>query len=183
MSTSPPSSSVPLTRSESLFLEWVRVILFQNTAIPLLHARKPRWRKIIIKILRASKLREQGTSNCSWKLSTPVESSLWIKRWISFRSLCRIVIIMWHSCFHLCWTVFPSQEEDIIRSYATRWDEAGENWLNAISGESPFIRTSRQLTLCTHIWTCKTNKSHNQTTNAFKLFINITLFITVTDNI
>ena len=147
MSTSPLSSSVPLTRSESLFLEWVRVILFQDTAIPLLHTRKPRWRKIIIKILRASKLREQGTSNCSWKLSTPVESSLWITRWISFRSPCRIVIIMWHSCFHLCWTVFPSQEEDIIRSYATRW----ENWLNAISGESPFIRTSRQLTLCTHM--------------------------------
>ena len=41
--------------------------------------------------LRASKLREQGTSNCSWKLSTPVESSLWIKRWISFRSLWRII--------------------------------------------------------------------------------------------
>ena len=41
--------------------------------------------------LRASKWREQGTSNCSWKLSTPVESSLWIKRWTSFRSLCRII--------------------------------------------------------------------------------------------
>ena len=41
--------------------------------------------------LRASKWREQGTSSCSWKLSTPVESSLWIKRWISFRSPCRII--------------------------------------------------------------------------------------------